>query len=132
MIQIATLFFIIFLQLKTRLPDNFTCTERELIEVSSAIKVYILVRELRSEVRDLLFQEGLRCFSTRFESAFWNSHVLGNCSAYESLSTASPVESDLDRDLKKEAEDLAYIQDHILQPTYNRFVRGNASFCEIP
>ena len=113
--------------------EDFNCTDgQQLKEISTAIKLYIIVYELRIVVKDLVIRdEGLDCLSTKFQCAYWNSHVLGNCSAYESLGAVSPGGSG-DKGEELEAEDLASVQNRILQPIYRRSCRGNDSLCRVP
>lgn len=62
--------------------DEFTCSEEQLRELYLHIKSYTLMREFRRHIRETRNP----CGATIYECAYWNAHVLDNCTVYDSFS----------------------------------------------
>ncbi len=129
------------LQLTQRLSgefEDFNCSESQLLDIATRISMYTIADELRNEAINLVqAQNQGTCMSYAHECAYWNSHVLSNCSAYDtapSRGSGTGEEGPGNVPSIAEARLLALVQRNVLERQwgYRRFCLGNKQFCPIP
>ena len=102
------------------------------------LNTYTVIAETYRAARNLLEVEGFPCLSRQYQCAYWNSHILQNCSVYDQHNNSVPPGEGAPADQDPRAmvaSSLASVQSSILEGTLgDRYdeCTGRTGFCQPP
>lgn len=106
--------------------DSFNCSESQLTDVRNRISFYTAITETRSRVIAMargVYGEDLDQ-DIHYECDYWNSHVLRNCSTYETVHRGSGLGPELEA-IQRGIRGVRNI------PVYKHGCTGSSRLCDV-